>query len=170
MWDRDREREILTLCFMDNPGEVMDRMLSSFQIDVSEHNLTVPLVRPWEASIHPWGSSVYVISQSVYMCVYQLTKNSCSIDIYMYPCLPCTNTHIPAHSHNTPSHHIKKSSVSTTIFNFCFKCSSIKECQVSSVTQHTHAICVHHLLLSVFVCMCVCECKERWVKHYLCIE
>lgn len=130
---------------MVNPGEATDGMLNSFQIDVSERNSTEPFAQPWEMSIHPWGSSVSVISPSVYVCL--------SVDITRFL---LTHTHIV-----TPYPQITLqllSSVSKNISNYCFKCSSITECQVSSVFlsfshTHTHAHTVS-----------VCICEERWMK------
>lgn len=135
---------------MVNPGDATDGMLNSFQIDVSERNSTEPFAQPWEMSIHPWGSSVCDFPQCacVSVCIVLCRYNtfSCSL-IY-------THTHIV-----TPYPQITLqllSSVPKNISNYCFKCSSITKCQVSSIScslshSHTHTVSV-------------CICEEGWMK------
>lgn len=106
---------------------------------------------------------------------------SVCVSLYRYlsvfPSLVRGWTHTHAHTHTCTHRPIEKpypqitlqllSSVSKNISNYCFKCSSITECQVSSVTRHTHPTCTQ----IACVCVCVCRvCEEGWMKPWALID
>ena len=148
-------------------------MLNSFQIDVSERNSTAPFVQRERCQYtHEGHPSLWF--PPVCRCVCLCVSAHSEFSLYRYfslslSCMElCSHTHSLTHSHtHTHTHTLQiLSSVSKNISNYCFKCSSITECQVSSVTRHTHRQSACTLLSSVRECGCALVCvfvkSDEW--------